>query len=182
MNTRVVGFATLLVLVAVGQSAGSIVLDLSEDSPFSPLGGVMFLNDSLAFELDPMASVYTFAWEPDGAFGYGSAGSMLHMAGSPPLDDEGYALAFGEVKDVDQPAEASGEADIPFFAAPEPGTLIIWSVLGGLGFGLGWWRGRRHGVELDTVDTSPYEPPDRHAWPEGTTEAILDIIDHGRQR
>src|SRR5208283_2235937 len=28
-------------------------------------------------------------------------------------------------------------------AVPEPGTLITWSLLGSLGFGLTWWRKRK---------------------------------------
>jgi hypothetical protein len=32
---------------------------------------------------------------------------------------------------------------VEFDTVPEPSTLIIWSLLGGLGIGIGWWRRRR---------------------------------------
>jgi hypothetical protein len=38
-------------------------------------------------------------------------------------------------------ASATGNATLSFGAeVPEPASLIIWSLLGGLGIGIGWWR------------------------------------------
>jgi len=45
-------------------------------------------------------------------------------------------VTFGPINGV---VEVSG-------AIPEPSTLIIWSLLGALGTGLGWWRRRKRAV------------------------------------
>jgi len=48
---------------------------------------------------------------------------------------------------VESPAGLEGVVietlDIPPSHAPEPGTIIIWSLLGAFGIGVGWWRQRR---------------------------------------
>ena len=43
-----------------------------------------------------------------------------------------------------QPSQQNGTLHVTEYpTVPEPTTLIIWSLLGGLGIGLGWWRRRR---------------------------------------
>jgi len=87
--------------------------------------------------------------------------------------DDGLTLIIGGVKVVDAPgptapavtpftwtgasgnysfeldyAEVDGApavliVDLPLSSTPEPSTLIVWSLLGSLAIGLGWWRKRK---------------------------------------
>lgn len=62
---------------------------------------------------------------------------------------------------------------------PEPATLIIWSLLGALGFTIGWWR-RGRGRSLGEPVAAA--PPARRAWSEEKRAAITAIIERGRYR
>jgi len=58
---------------------------------------------------------------------------------------------------------------------PEPATIIIWSLLGALGFGLGW--SRRRGNRLDLGGSAGQQP-----WSKETRTAILEVIARGAPR
>ena len=42
-------------------------------------------------------------------------------------------------------ATATGNVTLSFSSVPEPASLLIWSLLGGSGIAIGWWRRRKAG-------------------------------------
>ncbi len=84
-------------------------------------------------------------------------------------------LEDGDIENI-QPIFGTDGATI----IPEPATVIIWSLLGMLGFSVGWWR-RRRGETLGAAGP-PAMPAARTFWSPETRGAILDIIESGRRR
>ena len=71
-----------------------------------------------------------------------------HRGGSWYWDSGFLAASYRDAGVVEPGHSASEVGDVGFrvasvFAIPEPSTLIIWSLLGTLGIGLGWWRRKR---------------------------------------
>lgn len=75
------------------------------------------------------------------------------------------------------PADAAGEV----LSLPEPATLIIWTLLGGL-FGLQWWRGRSRQLDLGVVAPLPDNAAGRRPWTDQNRRAIHQIFEQGRRR
>jgi hypothetical protein len=71
-----------------------------------------------------VANAPTWGWQ-DSVYGAGDRLSVLHLGGG----------LFNQ--SVDRTFSLSGDV------VPEPSTLIIWSLLGASGIGIGWWRRKR---------------------------------------
>ena len=61
---------------------------------------------------------------------------------------------------------------------PEPASVVVWSLLGALGFGLGWWRRGRRMAVVEGTDAGL--SPGRMPWSDQNRAAILEIISRGR--
>jgi hypothetical protein len=141
-----------LLLSGDSTSTGTITVDLRSDNSTSPgavIATIGTLSDSL---LSTSASVFDFPvtpitltantrywiqistdpstavwWWSSDTSGIGVAGEFFSNAnGVWPNDDGPYQM------------QVSGNSTVP-----EPGAIIVWSLLGALGITLGWWRRRK---------------------------------------
>jgi len=118
-----------------------------DDTPFPMVSGkpdparVGFSND------DEPLSDDEFDFELPGS---GVAGTFLDgVAGTDSLVDQSWIYPNLNLDNVDSPTRVAGTVDgrivfeVRCEVIPEPSTLLIWSVLGVAGIGVGQWRRRR---------------------------------------
>ncbi len=95
------------------------------------------------------------------------------------FDITGGTLSDDEITNV-QPLFGTDGAPM---VIPEPATVIIWSLLGVIGFNVGWWRRRRKGMpEAGVATDAPSVSPSRTHWSRETKSPILQIVERGRSR
>jgi hypothetical protein len=148
-------------LLVNGVSTGVIGLDnhrsfLGQDLDLGPANAgdsltFVLQNNSLGMDAysDPALNV---SYDSDGSNGHQHVYSTPYTATSPIIDacPAGTFVAF---EDLQYPASNFDYNDEDFIftililaetatVTPEPSTLIIWSLLGGLGITVGWWRRR----------------------------------------
>jgi probable HAF family extracellular repeat protein len=105
----------------------------------TPLGYARAIND-----LGEVVGVVN-----DGPFIWDSVAGMRNL--NDLLDDSGDGWVLTHAYDINDRGQIVGfgtnpDGDVHGFLlnpVPEPSTLIIWSLLGALGIGVGWWRRKR---------------------------------------
>lgn len=159
-------------------------------TPIGPygLGSMGDVNFMEAFGPHERFDTTTNLWGPASPNGV-QAGIVSQIDGanlfSPPFANKGpfvqdqVLLTF----DITGDLQESEIVDVvPLFGTdgativPEPATVVIWSLIGALGFSAGWWRSRRRNTAA-----APSLPARRAPWSDQARSSIADIFERGRR-